>query len=59
MNTAFDLCVQFLVWAAQLTGLTYKEINVVIFLIIWPLVTIAQTVAVVRLWRWKTIHTER
>jgi hypothetical protein len=40
MNTVFDACVQLLLTLAEWTGLTYKEINVWIFVILWPLLTI-------------------
>ena len=38
METIFNLCVEVLMWAAALIGCTYKEINVVIFCIIEPIV---------------------
>ena len=41
MNGIFDLCVVFLLWAARVTGTTYKQINVLIFCIAWPLFTLA------------------
>jgi hypothetical protein len=40
-----------LVWLAQLLGITYQEINVLIFCIGWPLVTVIMAVAIVKLWR--------
>ncbi len=40
MDTIFDWCVALLMWLAELTGTTYKAINVIIFCILWPLVTI-------------------
>ena len=40
MNEIFDLCVRFLIWLAKLTGTTYKEINVIIFCIMWPAFTL-------------------
>lgn len=40
VESVFDECVDLLnVWAAA-TGLTYKEINVWIFCVIWPAVTL-------------------
>jgi hypothetical protein len=39
-DRVFQWCVDFLVWLAGVTGTTYKEINVIIFCVIWPLVTI-------------------
>jgi hypothetical protein len=40
MNAIFDWCVQLLVTLAGQLGITYKEINVWIFVIIWPVVTL-------------------
>ena len=40
MDAIFELCVRILVRLADLTGLTYKEINVWIFVILWPLLTL-------------------
>ena len=37
MNQLFDLCVDFLYWLANLTGMTYNEINIWIFVIIEPI----------------------
>ena len=44
MNEIFDWCVWVLVVLAEMLGITYKEINVWIFVIIWPLLTIALSV---------------
>lgn len=40
MNAVFDWCVSFLVWLANLIGLTYVQVNVAIFCIIWPALTL-------------------
>lgn len=40
MNQIFDWCVNVLIYWANVFGLTYKEINVWVFVIIWPLLTI-------------------
>ena len=40
-----------LIWLARLLGITYQEINVLIFCIGWPLVTVIMAVAILRLWR--------
>ena len=40
MDAVFELCVRILVRLADLTGLTYKEINVWIFVILWPILTL-------------------
>jgi|APSaa5957512535_1039671.scaffolds.fasta_scaffold429836_1 hypothetical protein len=49
MNTAFDLCVELLLLLAQLSGLTYKEINVWIFCIVWPLLTLGMATWIYKL----------
>ena len=46
MDAIFDLCVRILVLLAGWTGLTYKEINVWIFVIFWPVLTIALTAVI-------------
>ena len=40
MDQIFDWCVDMLVYWAQVFGITYKEINVWVFVIIWPILTI-------------------
>lgn len=50
----FALCVNFLVWLAGLLGITYKEVNVWIFVIIWPLFTLA--LIVIEIVQWRTIR---
>jgi hypothetical protein len=40
VDNVFQWCHDFLVWLAAATGTTYKEINVIIFCVIWPLLTI-------------------
>lgn len=39
-DRVFQWCVDLLVWMAGVTGTTYKEINVIIFCVIWPLLTL-------------------
>lgn len=39
-DRVFQWCVDLLVWLAGVTGTTYKEINVIIFCVIWPLFTV-------------------
>ena len=41
MDAIFDLCVEILVYFAGVLGITYKEINVWVFVIIWPIITLA------------------
>jgi hypothetical protein len=40
MNQIFDWCVNVLIYWATIFGITYKEINVWVFVILWPLLTI-------------------
>ena len=51
MNEIFDWCVDLLYYLAGMTGLTYKEINVWLFVIIHPLLTLALLIAVILLIR--------
>lgn len=43
MDQIFDWCVRVLVYWAELLGMTYKEINVWVFVLLWPLLTILLT----------------
>jgi hypothetical protein len=40
MNDVFNWCVDFLVYWAQIFNITYEEINVIVFCIIWPIFTL-------------------
>ena len=40
MDSIFDWCVRVLVYWAGILGITYKEINVWVFVIVWPILTI-------------------
>lgn len=40
MDAIFDWCVEVLVYFAGMFGITYKEINVWVFVIIWPILTL-------------------
>jgi len=40
MDQIFDWCVDVLVYGAGILGMTYKEINVWVFVIIWPILTV-------------------
>ena len=58
INEIFDWCVQFLVFWAGRLGMSYKAINVWVFVIIWPVFTplliglvIGQQVKICRLLR--------
>ena len=49
IDALFKLCVIFLVDLAELLGLTYEEINIYIFVVIWPCLTLYQTIRIVLL----------
>lgn len=40
MQAIFDWCVDLLYRIAHLTGLTYEEINVILFVFVHPLITL-------------------
>ena len=41
IDAIFDLCVLLLLFLADLFGMTYKAINVWIFVVVWPVLTLA------------------
>jgi hypothetical protein len=49
MDQIFDWCVSFLYRLSDLFGMTYKEINVWIFVIIWPFIILVQSLYIIRL----------
>lgn len=52
VNEVFLWCVQTLEWLAATLGMTYEEVNVWIFCIIWPIVTLWLVIWVATLyWR--------
>ena len=51
MDQIFDWCVGVLVYWANVVGITYKEINVWVFVIIWPVLTVIMAVVIVMQWR--------
>lgn len=54
MDQIFDWCVNVLVYWANLIGITYKEINVWVFVIIWPILTIVLLAVIV--WQGRRIR---
>ena len=46
-DKVFDKCVDILIWTAEKTGTTYKQVNVAVFCVIWPAVTVGLVVAYV------------
>jgi hypothetical protein len=51
IDGVFDLCVDILLWTADLFGISYNGINVWFFCVIWPLFTLALIVLVLVQWR--------
>ena len=49
MGELFDICVAILYWISDVTGLTYKEANIWIFVILHPLLTIVLFYYAIRL----------
>lgn len=47
MDAIFDWCVAVLVYIADVFGITYKEINVWVFVIIWPIFTLVLIATVI------------
>jgi hypothetical protein len=48
MDAIFDWCVKILIYFAGVFGITYKEINVWVFVIIWPILTLALVAIIIR-----------
>jgi hypothetical protein len=48
-----------LIELAKLFGITYQEINVLLFLVIWPILTVIMAVANVKLWRKNQVLSRR
>jgi branched-subunit amino acid transport protein AzlD len=59
INFVFYGSVDALVWLAKLFGITYQEINVLIFCIGWPLVTVIMMATIVKLWRKNQVLSRR
>ena len=51
IDNVFDWSVIALVECAKLLGITYEKINVWLFCVAWPLVTLAMVAVIVKLWR--------
>jgi hypothetical protein len=49
----FEGAVSALYWLAGLLGTTYEEVNVWLFCVAWPAITIVQTIWIIRLLRQK------
>jgi hypothetical protein len=40
IDSVFRLCVDILVWLAGIFGVSYEAVNVAIFCVLWPLLTL-------------------
>lgn len=47
IRKAFDRCVDLLEWLAKKLGISYQALNIWIFVILWPLITIGLVVTVI------------
>jgi hypothetical protein len=48
MDAIFDWCVQILLLLAAQLGITYKEINVWVFVIVWPILSLVMLAIIIR-----------
>lgn len=46
IDFVFDACVNLLLFIGALTGLSYNAVNVIIFCVVWPVLTLALLVIV-------------
>lgn len=49
IDVVYDFCVILLIDTAKFFGITYEEINVWLFVVIWPLVSLVLFAEVIRL----------
>lgn len=47
IHRVFQMCVDLLLLLAGVTGLSYEEINVILFCFIWPVLTMLLVITVV------------
>lgn len=40
MDLVFDICVNIMIWMSHLLGITYKQLNVILFVILHPIITL-------------------
>lgn len=50
MNKIFDLCVDLLEWLSEKLGVTYQQINVIIFVIIMPILFLTLIILLIIKW---------
>lgn len=51
ITASFKWCVMALRWAGARLGITYEAINIYLFVIIWPLLTVASLIG--HWWQWR------
>jgi hypothetical protein len=51
MKELFDYCVDIIKYIAQITGLTYEEVNIYLFVIIHPLITLILLILCIKYYR--------
>ena len=49
IDKTFDFCVKLLIDIANMMGITYEEINVWLFVVIWPLLSLVLFAEIIRL----------
>ena len=49
IDKTFDFCVKLLIDIANIMGITYEEINVWLFVVIWPLLSLVLFAEIIRL----------
>ena len=49
IDDTFDVCVKLLFDVANIMGITYEEINVWLFCVIWPIITLIMFAEILRL----------
>lgn len=54
VNITYDVCVEILVELAHYTGFTYREVNVILFCIVLPLVFVLMGMII--LYQWYRIY---
>jgi len=48
IDSIFDWCVNVLVYWANMLGITCKEINVWVFVFLWPVITVSMGIVILR-----------
>lgn len=51
MNQLFNVCVEILRWGAKHLGMTYEELNIWVFVVIHPAITLVAMGMAVYYWR--------